>query len=82
MVQVIRSLSSRRGLRIGRAPRTLAASMVQFLLFLAIGGLPIFLFLRKWRTLRLSRGYALILTVPIVVGLWVIAQVMVGLGRM
>ena len=56
--------------------------MIQFLLFLAIGGLPIFLFLRKWRTLRLSRGYALVLTVPIIVGLWVITQMMVGLGRM
>jgi hypothetical protein len=56
--------------------------MVQFLLFLAIGGLPIFLFLRKWRTLRLTRGYALFLTIVIVVGLWVAAQMMVGLGRL
>ena len=53
-----------------------------FLMFLAVGGFPIFLFLRKWRALRLSRGYALVLTVPIVIGLWMIAQMMVDLGRL
>jgi hypothetical protein len=56
--------------------------MVLLLSFLVVGGLPIFLFLRKWRALRLSRGYALVLTVPIVIGLWFVAQIMVGLGRM
>jgi len=56
--------------------------MLQLLLFLVIGGLPIFMFLRKWRTLQLSKGYALVLTVPIVIGLWLVAHMMVGLGRM
>lgn len=55
--------------------------MTLFLMFLVVGGLPIFLFLRRWRTLRLSNGYAVVLTVPIVVVLWMIAQFMVGLGR-
>lgn len=55
--------------------------MTLFLMFLVVGGLPIFLFLRRWRTLRLSSGYALVLTVPIVIGLWMITQFMVSLGR-
>jgi uncharacterized membrane protein YhaH (DUF805 family) len=55
--------------------------MTLFLVFLVVGGLPIFLYLRRWRTLRLSSGYALVLTVPIVIALWMIAQVMVSLGR-
>jgi hypothetical protein len=54
--------------------------MVQ-IAFVLVAGVPIFLFLRKVRALRLTRGYALILTVLIVVGLWILVQVTVGLGR-
>ena len=56
--------------------------MLQFLLFLVIAGLPIFLFVRRIRALQLGWGYALVLTVPITVALWVVIYAIVDMGRM
>jgi hypothetical protein len=42
---------------------------------------PIFLFLRRLRGLRLTRAYALVLTVPIVLALWMVIDLIVALGR-
>ena len=56
--------------------------MLQSALFLVIAGIPIFLFLRRIRALKLSAGYALVLTVPIAIGLWIVIQIIVDMGRM
>ena len=56
--------------------------MLQSLLFLVIAGIPIFLFLRRIRALRLGWGYALVLTVPITVALWIVIYLMVDMGRL
>jgi hypothetical protein len=56
--------------------------MVQLGLFSLVAGVPIFLFLRRIRALRLSRVYAVVLTLPIVIGLWLILEMIVGLGRL
>jgi hypothetical protein len=56
--------------------------MVQFGLFSLVAGVPIFLFLRRIRALRLTRGYSVVLTVPIVIALWLILGMIVGLGRL
>lgn len=56
--------------------------MVQLGVFSLVAGVPIFLFLRRIRALGLSRGYALVLTLPVVFGLWLILQMVVGLGRL
>lgn len=55
---------------------------MQAALFLVVAGVPIFFFLRRVRALRLSRGYALVLTVPIVIVLWVMVHMLVDAGRM
>ena len=55
--------------------------MVQ-IAFLLVAGVPVFLFLRKWRALRLSNAYALVLTVPVVVVLWIVVNLTVNLGRL
>jgi hypothetical protein len=55
--------------------------MVELGLFFLVGGVPIFFFLRRVRALRLSRGYALVLTGAIVVGLWLLIVLIVDLGR-
>ena len=55
--------------------------MLQSLLFLIIAGIPIFLFLRGIRALRLGWGYALVLTVPITIALWLAINLIVDLGR-
>jgi len=44
-------------------------------------GSPIFLFLRRIRALKLGPGYALVLTVPIALALWLAITFMVNLGR-
>jgi len=56
--------------------------MVQLGLVSLVAGVPIFLFLRQIRALRLTRGYAVVLTLPIVVGLWLVLEIIVGLGRL
>ena len=56
--------------------------MLQSLLFLIIAGIPIFLFLRGIRALKLGWGYAVVLTVPITIGLWFVIHVIVEMGRM
>jgi hypothetical protein len=56
--------------------------MLQTILFLIVAGIPIFLFLRRVRALRLSRGYALVLTVPITIVLWLVIDAVVNLGRL
>jgi len=58
------------------------APMVQLGLFSLIAGVPIFFFLRRIRALQLTRGYATVLTLPIVIGLWLILEMIVGLGRL
>jgi hypothetical protein len=55
--------------------------MLQSLLFLIIAGIPIFLFLRRIRALKLGRGYALVLTVPITIALWFVIYIIVDIGR-
>jgi hypothetical protein len=59
-----------------------SARMVQLGLVSLVAGVPIFLFLRQIRALRLTRGYAVVLTLPIVVGLWLVLEIIVGLGRL
>jgi len=56
--------------------------MLQTILFLVVAGIPIFLFLRRIRALRLGRGYALVLTVPIALALWLVITFIVNLGRL
>jgi hypothetical protein len=56
--------------------------MLQTILFLVVAGIPIFFFLRRVRALKLSRGYAVVLTVPIAVALWLVIDVIVNLGRL
>lgn len=51
-------------------------------LFLLIAGIPIFLFLRRIRALRLSSGYALVLTVPMTLALWLVINFIIDLGRL
>jgi hypothetical protein len=56
--------------------------MVQLVLFLLVAGVPVYLFLRRWRrVLKIGRVYTAILTVPIVVVLWLLLQWVVELGR-
>ena len=55
--------------------------MLQFALFLVIAGIPIFLFLRRIRALKLSWGYALVLTLPVTFGLWLLIGFIVDMGR-
>jgi hypothetical protein len=55
--------------------------MLQSALFLVIAGVPILLFLRRIRALRLGWGYAAVLTVPIVLALWLAINLMVDIGR-
>jgi len=55
--------------------------MLQTVLFLVVAGIPIFLFLRRIRALELGPGYALVLTVPIALALWLAITFMVNLGR-
>jgi hypothetical protein len=56
--------------------------MLQALLFLIIAGIPIFLFLRSIRALKLGWGYALVLTVPIAIALWFTIHAIVDMSRM
>jgi len=56
--------------------------MLQLLLFLVLAGVPIFLFLRRIRALKLGRGYALVLTVPLTIALWLVINAIVDMGRM
>jgi hypothetical protein len=56
--------------------------MLQSILFLALASVPIFLFLRRIRALKLSRGYALVLTVPTTIALWFMIHMIVDMGRM
>jgi len=56
--------------------------MLQTILFLAVAGMPIFFLLRRVRALRLSRGYALVLTMPIAIALWLLIEVIVSMGRL
>jgi hypothetical protein len=55
--------------------------MLQFALFLVIAGIPIFLFLRGIRALKLSRGYAMVITVPVTLALWLVIYLIVDIGR-
>ncbi len=55
--------------------------MLQSVLFFVIAGVPILLFLRRIRALRLSWGYAAVLTVPIVLALWLAINMIVNMGR-
>ena len=55
--------------------------MLQTVLFLVVAGIPIFLFLRRIRALKLGRGYALVLTMPIALALWLVITFIVDLGR-
>jgi hypothetical protein len=55
--------------------------MLQSALFLFVAGVPVFLFLRGIRALRLGWGYAAVLTVPIVLALWFAINLMVDIGR-
>ena len=55
--------------------------MLQTILFLMVAGITIFLFLRRIRALKLGPGYALVLTVPIALALWLVINFMVNLGR-
>ncbi|HEY4166614.1 MAG TPA: hypothetical protein VGM96_07545 [Reyranella sp.] len=55
--------------------------MSQSLLFLIVAGIPIFLFLRSIRALRLGWGYAVVLTLPITIALWFVVNMIVDLGR-
>jgi hypothetical protein len=57
-------------------------SMLQLALFFVIAGVPIFLFLRRVRALKLTRGYSLVLTIPIVLGLWIVINLIVDIGRL
>ena len=61
---------------------TFPATMVQLGLFCLVAGVPIFLFLRRIHALRLTRGYAVVLTVPVVIALWLVLEMIVGLGRL
>ena len=56
--------------------------MLQSALFLLVAGIPIFLFLRRIRALKLTRGYALALTVPITFALWFVIYMIVDIGRL
>jgi hypothetical protein len=56
--------------------------MLQTILILVAAGIPIYFFLRRVRALRLSRGYALVLTVPIAIALWLVIDAIVNLGRL
>jgi len=56
--------------------------MLQTILFLAAAGMPLFFLLRRVRALRLSRGYALVLTMPIAIALWLLIEVIVSMGRL
>lgn len=55
--------------------------MLQLILFLVLAGVPICLFLRRIRALSLSWGYALVLTVPITMALWIAIDTMVNISR-
>jgi hypothetical protein len=55
--------------------------MVQLGLFSLVAGVPTFFFLRRIRALRPTRSYALVLTVPVVLALWLVLNFMVNLGR-
>ena len=55
--------------------------MLPFALFLVIAGIPIFLFLLRLRALKLTWGYALVLTVPITISLWLVINFAVEMGR-
>jgi hypothetical protein len=55
--------------------------MLQSVLFLIIAGIPIFLFLRRIRALKLGWGYALVLTMPITIALWFVIYIIVDIGR-
>ena len=55
--------------------------MLETILFLVVAGIPICLFLRRIRALRLDWGYALVLTVPIALALWLVITFIVNLGR-
>ena len=56
--------------------------MLQSALFLVIAGIPIFLFLRRIRALKLTWDYALVLTMPITFALWFVIYVIVDIGRL
>lgn len=56
--------------------------MVQLGLFCLVAGVPIYFFLRRIRALRLTRGYAVVLTVPIAIALYLLLEMIVGLGRL
>jgi len=68
--------------RQGRPEGIFRHAMVQLGLFSLVAGVPIYLFLRRIRALRLTRGYAVVLTLPIVVSLWLVLEMIVGLGRL
>jgi hypothetical protein len=55
--------------------------MLQMGLFLVLAGIPIFLFLRRIRALRLTWGYALVLTAPVAIALWFLISLIVDIGR-
>jgi hypothetical protein len=55
--------------------------MLQAVLFLVIAGIPIFLFLRRIRALKLSWGYAVVLSAPLALALWLVISFIVSLGR-
>ena len=61
---------------------TFPGRMLQLGLFCLVAGVPIYFFLRRVRALHLTRGYAVVLTVPIVVVLWLVLEMIVGLGRL
>lgn len=56
--------------------------MLQLLLFLVLAGVPIFLFLRRIRALKLGWGYAPVLTVTITIAVWLAIDMIVDMGRM
>ncbi len=59
-----------------------AAQMLQLALFFLVAGLPIYLFIRRWkRTLKIGPIYTAVLTAPIVLVLWLGLRWVIELGR-
>jgi hypothetical protein len=64
------------------AEGTFRVTMVLFGLFCLVAGAPTYFFLRRIRALHLTRGYAVVLTVPVVIALWLILGIIVDIGRL
>ncbi len=64
------------------AEGTFPTRMVQLGLFCLVAGAPVYFFLRRIRALHLTRGYSVVLTVPLVIALWLVLGMIVDLGRL